>query len=192
MTDETPMRCPWATADPLYLAYHDAEWGVPLHDDRALFELLTLEGAQAGLSWLTILRKREGYRRAFDNFVPEIVAAYGDAKVEALMQDAGIVRNRAKIAAAINNAARVMEVQREFGSFDAHVWRFVGGAPRVNSPASLSEVPASTPESDAMSRDLKKRGFKFVGTTICYAFMQAAGLVDDHVVSCVRHGAAQR
>jgi DNA-3-methyladenine glycosylase I len=188
----TVPRCSWATSDPLYVAYHDEEWGVPLHDDRALFELLTLEGAQAGLSWLTILRKREAYRRAFDNFVPQMDAAYDDRKVAELLADPGIVRNRAKIAAAINNAARMLEAQREFGSFDACVWRFVDGTPRVNSPASLAAVPSSTPESDAMSKDLKKRGFKFVGTTICYAFMQAAGLVDDHVTSCFRHEAAGR
>ena len=180
------LRCGWATSDPLYVAYHDDEWGVPLHDDRALFELLTLEGAQAGLSWITILRKREGYRRAFDNFVPEIVARYDDGKVTLLLEDAGIVRNRAKIAAAINNAARVLDVQREFGSLDAYVWAFAGGMPRVNAPRTLADVPASTAESDAMSRDLKKRGFKFTGSTICYAFMQAAGLVDDHVTSCFR------
>ncbi|MEX0750588.1 MAG: DNA-3-methyladenine glycosylase I [Dehalococcoidia bacterium] len=186
MTNGTPTRCSWATSDPLYIAYHDDEWGVPLHDDRALFELLTLEGAQAGLSWLTILRKREGYRRAFDQFVPATVGRYGERKVEALIADAGIVRNRAKILATINNAARVLDAQREFGSFDAYVWRFVDGAPRINSPSSLAEVPAKTPQSDAMSKDMKKRGFKFVGSTICYAFMQAAGLVDDHVTSCFR------
>jgi len=179
-------RCSWATSDPLYIAYHDDEWGVPLHDDRALFELLTLEGAQAGLSWLTILRKREGYRRAFDNFVPEIVAAYDDRKISELMADAGIVRNRAKVLSTINNAARVVEAQREFGTFDAFVWRFVDGTPRVNRPSSLGEVPAKTPESDAMSKELKQRGFKFVGSTICYAFMQAAGLVDDHLTTCFR------
>ncbi|HET6614638.1 MAG TPA: DNA-3-methyladenine glycosylase I [Dehalococcoidia bacterium] len=184
------MRCGWATSDPLYVAYHDDEWGVPLHDDRALFELLTLEGAQAGLSWITILRKREGYRRAFDNFVPEIVARYDDRKVALLLEDAGIVRNRAKIAAAINNAARVLDVQREFGSLDAYLWAFAGGEPRVNAPRTLADIPASTAESDAMSRDLKKHGFKFVGSTICYAFMQAAGLVDDHVTSCFRFGGA--
>jgi len=179
-------RCPWATSDLLYIAYHDDEWGVPLHDDRALFELMTLEGAQAGLSWLTILRKREGYRRAFDNFVPEIVAAYDDRKISELMADAGIVRNRAKVLSTINNAARVIEAQREFGTFDAFVWRFVDGTPRVNRPSSLGEVPAKTPESDAMSEELKQRGFKFVGSTICYAFMQAAGLVDDHLTTCFR------
>ena len=180
------MRCAWATSDPLYLAYHDEEWGVPLHDDRALFELLTLEGAQAGLSWLTILRKREGYRRAFDNFAAEIVAGYDARKAEALMGDAGIVRNRAKIRATINNAARVIEVQQAFGSFDAFVWGFVEGGLRINRPSSLAEVPARTPESDAMSKELKRRGFTFAGSTICYAFMQAAGLVDDHVASCYR------
>jgi DNA-3-methyladenine glycosylase I len=179
-------RCPWATSDPLYIAYHDDEWGVPLHDDRALFELLTLEGAQAGLSWLTILRKRESYRRAFDNFVPETVAAYDERKIEALVADTSIVRNRAKILSTINNASRVIEAQREFGTFDKFVWRFVDATPRVNRPSSLGEVPAKTPESDAMSKELKQRGFKFVGSTICYAFMQAAGLVDDHVATCFR------
>jgi DNA-3-methyladenine glycosylase I len=183
------IRCGWATSDPLYVAYHDDEWGRPLHDDRALFELLTLEGAQAGLAWITILRKREGYRRAFDNFDAVRVAAYDDARVEELMQDAGIVRNRAKILATINNAARFLETQREFGSFDAYVWGFVDGAPIVNAPMSLSEIPAKTEQSDAMSKDLKKRGFKFVGSTICYAFMQAAGLVDDHTVDCFRKAA---
>lgn len=178
-------RCEWAGSDPLYVSYHDEEWGRPLHDDRALFELLTLEGAQAGLAWITILRKREGYQRAFDNFEPAIVARYDEAKVEALMQDAAIVRNRAKILAATNNATRFLDVQREFGSFDTYVWEFVGGVARVNRPASPHDVPASTPESDAMSADLKRRGFKFVGSTICYAFMQAGGLVDDHVSSCI-------
>jgi DNA-3-methyladenine glycosylase I len=181
------MRCGWATSDPLYVAYHDDEWGVPLHDDRALFELLTLEGAQAGLSWLTILRKREGYRRAFDNFVPETVARYDDRKAAALLADAGIVRNRAKIAAAVNNAARVLEVQHEFGSLDAYLWAFVGREPRINAPRTLADIPASTPESDAMSRDLKKRGFKFVGSTIVYAYMQGIGMVDDHHPDCFRY-----
>ena len=183
---ESIQRCSWATTDPLYIAYHDDEWGRPLHDDRALFELLTLEGAQAGLAWITILRKREGYRRAFDNFVPQIVAAYDDEKAAALMQDDAIVRNRGKIASTINNASRVLDIQREFGSFDAYIWTFVEGQPRINAPASLADVPATSPESDAMSKDMKKRGFKFVGSTICYAFMQAAGLVDDHVASCFR------
>lgn len=181
------IRCQWATSDPLYIAYHDEEWGRPLHDDRAFFELLTLEGAQAGLAWITILRKREGYRLAFDAFDPTVVAAYDEGKIQELMQNPGIVRNRAKIAATINNAARFLEVQREFGSFDAYIWRFVGGVPRANAFESPSDVPATTPESDTMSKDLKKRGFKFVGSTICYAFMQAGGLVDDHVMTCFRH-----
>ena len=180
------IRCQWATSDPLYIAYHDEEWGRPLHDDRAFFELLTLEGAQAGLSWITILRKRNGYRLAFDAFEPTVVATYGEENMQELMQNPGIVRNRAKIAATINNAARFLEVQREFGSFDAYIWRFVGGVPRINAFESPSDVPATTPESDAMSKDLKERGFKFVGSTICYAFMQAAGLVDDHVMTCFR------
>jgi DNA-3-methyladenine glycosylase I len=183
---ESVPRCAWATSDPLLVAYHDEEWGTPLHDDRALFELLTLEGAQAGLSWLTILRKRDGYRRAFDNFVPQVVATYADRKVESLLADPGIVRNRAKILSTINNAQRVIEVEREFPSFDAFIWGFVDGEPVVNRPASVADIPGSTPQSDAMSKELKRRGFKFVGTTICYAFMQAVGLVDDHVASCFR------
>ncbi len=169
-------------------AYHDAEWGVPCHDNRALFELLTLEGAQAGLSWNTILNKRENYRRAFDNFDIDRVAANTDADVARLLADAGIVRNRLKIASTVSNATAVLRLREEFGSFDVYVWRFVGGAPKVNSPRSLRDMPSSTPESDALSKDLRKRGFRFVGTTICYAFMQAAGLVNDHEVGCFRHG----
>jgi DNA-3-methyladenine glycosylase I len=168
------------------LAYHDAEWGVPCHDDRALFELLTLEGAQAGLSWNTILNKRENYRRVFDNFEIERVAAYTDKDVARLLADPGIVRNRLKIASTVSNAAAIMWLREEFGSFDAYVWRFVGGAPKVNSPHILRDIPASSPESDALSKDLRKRGFRFVGTTICYAFMQATGLVNDHEVGCFR------
>jgi len=187
-----PVRpCPWPKT-PLDLAYHDSEWGVPLHDDRALFELLILEGAQAGLSWSTILAKRENYRRAFDNFDAEKVARYNARKVAALLADAGIVRNRLKIAATIQNAKSFLIVAREFGSFDRYVWRFVGGRPIVNRRQSSRNVPAHTPESDALSRDLLKRGFKFIGTTICYAFMQAAGLVNDHLVTCPRHAACQR
>ncbi len=170
------------------LAYHDGEWGIPCHDDRALFELLTLEGAQAGLSWNTILNKRENYRRAFDNFDIERVAAYTDADVARLLGDAGIVRNRLKIASTVFNAAAILRIREELGSFDAYVWRFVGGTPKVNSPRSIRDLPSSSPESDTLSKDLGKRGFRFVGTTICYAFMQAAGLVNDHEVGCFRHG----
>jgi DNA-3-methyladenine glycosylase I len=180
-------RCAWAGTDPLYVDYHDHEWGVPLHDDRRLFEMLILEGAQAGLSWITILRKRDAYRKAFDGFDAGKVARYRRARIERLMKNEGIVRNRLKIEAAVRNAAAFLEVQREFGSFDRYIWQFVGGAPRQNAPRTLKELPARTPESDAMSRDLKKRGFTFVGSTICYAFMQATGMVNDHVVDCFRY-----
>jgi DNA-3-methyladenine glycosylase I len=183
-----PNRCPWAQK-PLDVAYHDAEWGVPLHDDRALFELLILEGAQAGLSWSIVLAKRGGYRRAFDGFDAEKIARYGARKVSRLLADPGIVRNRLKIAAAIANARAFLAVQREFGSFDRYIWTFAGGRPRVNRRRAMREVPARTQESDAMSRDLKARGFKFVGTTICHAFMQASGMVNDHLVTCHRHAA---
>ena len=166
-------RCQWAGTDPLYVAYHDLEWGVPVHDDRTIFEFLILEGAQAGLSWSTILKKRDAYRAAFDNFNPAIVAAYGEAKVAELLANPGIVRNRAKIASAIKNAQAFLAVQQEFGSFDAYIWQFVGGRVKQNNWRSLSEIPASTPESEAMSKDLRKRGFNFVGPTICYAHMQA-------------------
>jgi DNA-3-methyladenine glycosylase I len=169
------------------LAYHDAEWGVPCHDDRALFELLTLEGAQAGLNWNTILNKRENYRRAFDGFDIERVAGYTDADIARLLGDAGIVRNRLKIGSAVSNAAAILRLRSEFGSFDAYVWRFVGAEPKVNSPRSLRDIPSASPESDALSKDLRKRGFRFVGATICYAFMQATGMVDDHEVGCFRH-----
>ena len=179
-------RCPWVGDDPLMIAYHDQEWGVPVHDDRLLFEMLTLEGAQAGLSWLTILKKREGYRRAFAGFDPAKVSRFDAARQARLMTDEGIVRNRLKISSTVDNAKAFLAVQREYGSFDAYIWGFVGGSPRVNRRRSLRDVPASTPESDAMSRDLKKRGFRFVGSTICYAFMQACGLVDDHVKGCFR------
>jgi len=182
-----PTRCGWVTDNPLYLEYHDHEWGVPLHDDRALFELLVLEGAQAGLSWLTILQKREGYRRAFRGFDPEKVARYGDAEVAELLEDRGIVRNRLKITAAITNAQRVLEVGEAYGSLDAYLWGFVSGRPVVNAWRTLEEVPARTPQSDALSRDLKKRGFKFVGSTTLYAFMQATGMVNDHLVRCFRY-----
>jgi DNA-3-methyladenine glycosylase I len=167
--------------------YHDEEWGVPLHDDRALFELLILEGAQAGLMWELILKKRDGYRAAFDGFRPDLVARYDERKVEALLADPGIVRNRLKIAAAIDNARALPAVVEEFGSFDAYVWGFVGGKPKRNEWRSLQEIPSRTAESDAMSKDIKRRGFRFVGSTICYAFMQSAGLVNDHTVDCFRY-----
>ncbi|HWS12148.1 MAG TPA: DNA-3-methyladenine glycosylase I, partial [Rhodocyclaceae bacterium] len=176
----TPVRCAWAGDDPLYVAYHDLEWGVPVHDDRLLFEFLVLEGAQAGLSWITILRKRENYRRAFEGFDPRRVARYGPDEVAALLADAGIVRNRLKIESAIANARAVLDVAGEFGSFDAYLWRFVDGAPIRNARGSLAELPAATEESRAMSKDLLRRGFRFVGPTICYALMQAVGMVNDH------------
>ncbi|HEU5078042.1 MAG TPA: DNA-3-methyladenine glycosylase I [Opitutaceae bacterium] len=179
-------RCPWAKA-PLDIEYHDHEWGVPLHDERRLFEMLILEGAQAGLSWTTILAKRENYRAAFDNFEVEKVARYTPARIQKLMTNAGIVRNRLKLESAVTNAKAFLAVQKEFGSFDAYIWRFVGGKPMINKRRRREDVPASTPESDAMSKDLKKRGFRFVGTTICYAFMQATGMVDDHLISCPSH-----
>lgn len=183
-------RCEWAAAgDPLYLAYHDEEWGVPSRDDRHLFELLVLEGAQAGLSWATILRKREGYRRAFAGFDPEAVARFVPADVEQLLQDPGIVRNRLKIESAVTNAHAVLAVQAELGSLADYLWGFVGGQPRVNRWTALGEIPSETPESNAMSKDLKRRGFRFVGPTVCHAFMQATGLVNDHVVSCFRYAA---
>ncbi len=171
----------------MYRAYHDEEWGVPVHDDRKQFEFLILEGAQAGLSWSTILNKREGYRTAYDHFDPEKVAAYDDAKMAELLANPGIVRNRLKVAASITNAQRFLEVQQEFGSFNEYIWGFVGGKPIVNRFVNMSEVPATSPESDALSKDLKKRGFKFVGSTIIYAHMQAAGLVNDHLTSCFRY-----
>ena len=167
--------------------YHDEEWGAPVHDDLTLFEFLILEGAQAGLSWSTILNKRENYRRAFDGFDPARVARYDRRKIERLLRDPGIVRNKLKIAAAVVNAKIFLGLQKEFGSFDRYIWQFVGGQPRVNSPKSMKQVPAQTRESDAMSQDLKKRGFKFVGSTICYAFMQAVGMVNDHIVDCFRY-----
>jgi DNA-3-methyladenine glycosylase I len=179
-------RCAWAGSDPLYQAYHDREWGVPVHDDRLLFEFLTLEGAQAGLSWITILRKREAYRSAFARFDPEAVARFDAAKEAELMANAGIVRNRLKIASTISNAAAFLKVQEEFGSFDAYQWRFVEGRPIRNAWGSMGEVPASTPLSSALSRDLKRRGFRFVGSTICYSHMQAVGMVNDHTVDCFR------
>jgi len=180
-------RCTWAGTDPLYVAYHDTEWGVPVHDDQRLFEFLILEGAQAGLSWITILRKRENYRRAFDNFNAEKVARYTPKKIQQLLQDPGIVRNRLKVQAAITNARAFLDVQEAFGSFDAYSWRFVDGKPIRNRWKSHKEVPAQTPESDAFSKDLKKRGFKFVGSTIVYAHMQACGMVNDHTEDCFRY-----
>jgi DNA-3-methyladenine glycosylase I len=179
-------RCAWAKTE-LGIAYHDAEWGVPCHEDRTLFEFLILEGAQAGLSWETILKKRANYREAFDNFAATAVAKYVQSQVKALLGNAGIIRNRLKIGAAIENARAFLEVQKEFGSFDAYIWKFVGGRPKENRWKSLAEVPARTSESDAMSKDLRQRGFKFVGSTICYAFMQAVGMVNDHTVDCFRY-----
>ena len=184
-------RCSWAQTD-LSIPYHDTEWGVPLHDDRALFEFLILEGAQAGLSWETILKKRESYREAFDHFDAKKVARYGDAKVAELLANPGIIRNRLKVASAIINAKAFLEVQKEFGSFDAYLWGFVGGKPIQTGLCSHRDVPTRTAESDAMSKDLKKRGFKFVGTTICYALMQAVGMVNDHLVDCPRHAKVAR
>jgi len=180
------IRCGWATT-PLLAQYHDTEWGVPVHDDRTLFEFLVLECAQAGLSWSTILRRREGYRRAFAGFDPAAVARFGPDQVEALLADPAIIRNRRKIEAAVNNARAFLRVQDEFGSFDRYIWQFIGGEPRVNRWRTAGEVPAATPESEAMSRDLRGRGFQFVGPTICYAFMQATGMVNDHLVDCFRH-----
>ncbi len=182
----TPKRCSWPGSDPLYLDYHDREWGVPVHEDRLLFEFLTLEGAQAGLSWITILRKREAYRHAFAGFDPEAVARFDDAKAAQLLADPGIVRNRLKVASAIGNARAFLRVQEEFGSFDAYLWRFVDGRPVQNARRTTAEIPATTPQSDALSRDLKSRGFRFVGSTICYAHMQAVGMVNDHLVDCFR------
>lgn len=187
MNNASQVRCAWCGTDPLYVAYHDGEWGVPVHDERTLFEFLILEGAQAGLSWITILRKRENYHRAFDGFDPEKVARYGARKLERLLADPGIVRNRLKIAAAVTNAKAFLRVQEEFGSFDAYVWRFVDGAPIQNARKSLKDIPAKTKESDALSKDLAARGFKFVGSTICYAHMQATGMVNDHTTECFRH-----
>ena len=186
MTAKPRPRCAWAGNDPLMIAYHDREWGVPMHDDRALFELLVLEGAQAGLSWSTVLKKREGYRRAFVGFDPRKVARFGRRDVARLMADAGIVRNRLKIESTIENARHVLEVAREHGSFDRYLWSFVGSAPVRGRRRSLGDVPATTPESDALSKDLKRRGFRFVGSTIMYAFMQAVGMADDHVAGCFR------
>jgi DNA-3-methyladenine glycosylase I len=180
-------RCAWVTADPLYQEYHDREWGIPVHDDRTLFEFLILEGAQAGLSWLTVLKKRENYREAFDNFQASKIARYDDSKVATLLTNSGIIRNRLKIQATITNARSFLAIQSEFGSFDRYIWQFVQGQPIVNAWQTIQEVPVETEISQAISRDLKKRGCKFVGSTICYAFMQACGLVNDHTIDCHRY-----
>jgi DNA-3-methyladenine glycosylase I len=180
-------RCEWVGSDPLMIEYHDREWGVPVHDDRKLFEFLVLDAMQAGLSWMTVLKKRENFRMAFDNYNLQKIAKYNDNKVRALLSDKGIIRNRLKIKASIQNAGAFLQVQKEFGSFDAYIWQFVGGKPILNSCQRLQDLPANTRESEAMSQDLKKRGFSFVGSTICYAFMQAAGLVNDHTVNCFRY-----
>ncbi|MGE5638770.1 MAG: DNA-3-methyladenine glycosylase I [Clostridia bacterium] len=185
-------RCGWCGTDPLYVRYHDTEWGVPVHDDRKLFEFLILEGAQAGLSWITILRKRENYRRAFAGFDPRKVARFSSSKLNSLMKDEGIIRNRAKILAAVSNARAFLAVQKEFGTFDRYLWGFTKNRTIVNRRKSLKDIPATSPESDAMSADLKRRGFKFVGSTICYAHMQATGMVNDHVASCFRYKRARR
>jgi len=191
MSEPSLIRCAWP-GNPLAIRYHDEEWGVPQHDDRILFEFLILEGAQAGLSWDTILNKRENYRRAFDRFDPRRVARYDAKKVASLLRDPGIVRNRLKVAAAVKNAKAFLEIQQEFGSFDAYIWKFVGGKPKVNKWRSLKQLPVRTPESDAMSKDLRKRGFSFVGSTICYAFMQAVGMVNDHARNCFRYAELSR
>ncbi|NIM90870.1 MAG: DNA-3-methyladenine glycosylase I [Candidatus Aminicenantes bacterium] len=185
--EKTKIRCAWGTEDPLYLEYHDQEWGVSIHDDQKLFEFLVLEGAQAGLSWSTILKKRENFRKAFDNFDAKKIARYDEKKIQQLLLDEEIIRNRRKIEAAIQNARTFLDVQEEFGSFDAYIWQFVGGKPRPNAWKTLKDIPSQTQESEAMSKDLTKRGFKFVGPTICYAFMQAVGMVNDHTIDCFRH-----
>ena len=184
-------RCPWGNSDPVYAPYHDEEWGVPTHDDRELFEMLTLEGAQAGLSWITILKKREHYRRAFSGFDPGVIARYDSRKRQRLLANAGIVRNRLKIESTIKNARAFLAVQTEFGSFDRYIWQFVDGRPKLNAWTRMEQIPASTPASDAMSTDLKRRGFSFVGSTICYALMQSTGMVNDHLVSCFRYQAVR-
>ncbi|HSV13521.1 MAG TPA: DNA-3-methyladenine glycosylase I [Tepidisphaeraceae bacterium] len=188
MTNDNRSRCPWAKSE-LMIHYHDTEWGVPLHDDQKLFEFLILEGAQAGLSWETILRKRDNYRAAFDNFDPNVVAKYGQRKIRQLLADAGIVRNRLKITSAIDNAKAFLVVQKEFGSFDKYIWQFVDGVPRVNRIKTIKDVPVTSVESDTMSKDLRRRGFRFVGSTICYAHMQATGMVNDHLLTCWRRAA---
>jgi DNA-3-methyladenine glycosylase I len=190
MAEHIPARCGWAASE-LMIRYHDEEWGVPLHDDRGLFEFLCLEGAQAGLSWETVLRKRAGYRAAFANFDPVAVSKFTPHRLEALLRDPGLIRNRLKIESAAANARAMLKVRDEFGSFDAYIWKFVEGTPIINAPKTMKEVPAKTALSDAISKDLRKRGFNFVGSTICYAFMQAVGMVNDHLVSCFRHGQVQ-
>jgi len=187
MMTKKKSRCDWCTGSEIEMDYHDNEWGVPLHDDQRLFEFLILEGAQAGLSWLTILKKRDHYLKVFDQFDPRLVAAYSDQKIEQLLQDAGIVRNRLKVSSAVSNAQRFLEVQQEFGSFEHYIWQFTDTKVIQNQWPSMKHIPSNTRESDAMSKDLKKRGFRFVGTTICYAFMQATGMVNDHVIDCYRH-----
>ena len=184
--EEARIRCAWGTEDPLYLEYHDLEWGVPIHVDQKLFEFLVLEGAQAGLSWLTILKKRENFRKAFDHFDVQRIAQYDEKKIQQLLSDEGIIRNRRKIEAFIQNARAFLDVQKEFGSFDAYIWQFVGGKPKQNARKTLKDIPSQTQESVAMSKDLIERGFKFVGSTICYAFMQAVGMVNDHTIDCFR------
>ncbi len=183
----TKIRCQWVPSDPLYIDYHDIEWGVPVHDDKKLFEFLILEGAQAGLSWLTVLKKRDNYKKAFDNFDAKKIVKYGKNKTRELLSNKGIIRNRLKIAATIQNAKAFLAIQKEFGSFDAYIWQFVGGKPKKNFQKSIKKIPAKTPESEAMSKDLLKRGFKFVGPIICYAFMQAVGMVNDHIMECFRY-----
>jgi len=185
-------RCEWSGSDPLYIAYHDEEWGVPAHDDRHLFEMLLLEGAQAGLSWLTILKKRENYRKAFHAFDPKKIATYSQRDIQRLLNDPGIVRNRLKIESAVRNARGVLDIVQEFGSFSSFLWRFVNNSPRQNAWHSLSELPARTEQSDVMSNDLKKRGFSFIGSTICYAFMQSVGMVNDHIVGCFRYAEVKK
>ncbi len=185
-------RCSWCRENPLYIDYHDNEWGVPVHDDRKLFEFLLSEGMQAGLSWLTILKKRDNFRKAFDDFDAEKIAHYDQKKTDALLADAGIIRNRLKIAASVGNAGAFLTLQEKFGSFDKYIWQFTGGKPLINSWKTMKDIPASTKDSDAMSKDLKQRGFKFVGTTICYAHMQATGMVNDHIVDCFRYREVMR
>jgi DNA-3-methyladenine glycosylase I len=179
--------CSWPSNDPLMIRYHDEEWGIPLHDDRKLFEFMVLDAFQAGLSWKTVLYKRENFRRALDNFVPEIIAFYSEEKVQSLLEDAGIIRNKAKIRGTVENAKIFLGIQEEYGSFDSYIWQFTGGKTMVSQREKLTDIPATSPESDAMSKDLKRRGFKFVGSTICYAFMQASGMVNDHIRTCFRY-----
>ena len=187
MKEKEKLRCPWSTKDDLYKSYHDEQWGVPVHDDGMLFEMLNLEGAQAGLSWYTVLTKRENYRKAFDNWDAKKIAKYSDKKIEKILLDPGIIRNRLKVNAVVGNAKAFLAIQKEFGSFDKYIWQFVGGKPIVNKWTSMGQVPPKTNESDAMSKDLLKRGFKFVGSTICYAYMQAVGMVNDHLTSCWKY-----